>query len=401
MGIVSLIVVSLLDLLAVSKFIQSGLDLEQINQNYKTLVDHVDASLFLIHKDYSIIESNHRSREKTEKLFGQSILPGYDIRNYMPEPDRELFIKTFDKVLKGESFELDHKISFSNDIKRWYQMKIIPIKLADSAEVNTILFIIRNIEKEKNREESIKKNNKELLKVNAELDSFLYRSTHDLRAPLTSILGLVNVCQLEDGQSNLNEHLEMIKSSVLKLDNLIGDILDYSKNSNSEVKKVSVDFKAMIEEVFSTYSAMDFKNKISKEIKVENIQGFKSDPSRLKLIFNNLIANAYKYHNPDRESPYIQVRILKSEEGIELYVKDNGQGIDEEHQDKIFNIFFRAHFTSQGSGLGLYIVKEALEKIGGSIEVTSKVQKGSEFKICLPDLTELQDSKKILISSQD
>jgi len=84
-----------------------------------------------------------------------------------------------------------------------------------------------------------------------------------------------------------------------------------------------------------------------------------------------------------------------------LYVKDNGQGIDEEHQDKIFNIFFRAHFTSQGSGLGLYIVKEALEKIGGSIEVTSKVQKGSEFKICLPDLTELQDSKKILISSQD
>ena len=129
---------------------------------------------------------------------------------------------------------------------------------------------------------------------------------------------------------------------------------------------------------------MDYKSEIEKIIEIEPNINFRSDPARLKIILNNLVANAYKYHNYDKEDPFIKIVVKKWKDGVELFVEDNGKGIDPEHIDKIFDIFFRAHHGSQGSGLGLYIVQEAIGKLGGTIDVNSTLNQGTEFKINLP-----------------
>ena len=379
-----LLLVCLLAFVAISRFIKTSKDLSLINSNFKTLLDNIDASLFLIREDYSIIETNERARDRTGKLFGKEVEAGDDIRNMMPTQELMPFEKSFEKVLKGKSIEFNHKLGLCNSIPKWYKVKMIPIFDERTQQVNNVLFIIRDIDKEKKKEEAVERNNQELKKVNAELDSFLYRSTHDLRAPLTSILGLINVCKLENEPQIHQQHLDLIKTSVLRLDNLISDILDYSKNSNAEIKNEFIDFRKIVTEVFDTHKTMDYEEKIEKIIAVDPDLEFRSDYPRLTIILNNLVANAFKYHTPDKENAYIKVSVGALGEEVLINVEDNGQGIDPEHIDKIFDIFFRAHHGSQGSGLGLYIVNEAISKLNGTIEVLSTLHKGSKFQIRLP-----------------
>jgi signal transduction histidine kinase len=101
---------------------------------------------------------------------------------------------------------------------------------------------------------------------------------------------------------------------------------------------------------------------------------------------NNLISNAIRYYNPAVSRPYVEISILANSEHAEIIVRDNGIGIDEKYHDKIFDMFFRVSKKSVGSGLGLYIVKETIEKLDGEIGLTSEKDKGTEFKILIPNL---------------
>lgn len=255
---------------------------------------------------------------------------------------------------------------------------------------NRVAVMFMDITQRRQIEAAIKTKNEELLKINAELDRFVYSASHDLRAPIASLLGLVEVARLEKDSTGVNRLLDMQKRSLLKLDNFIHDIVNYSRNSRLELEIEPIEFTTMIEGIFEHLYFMDQFSHVDRRVNVPTKLEFSSDPKRISIILNNLISNALKYTDINKESPYVEVRVEKNESGITLCVADNGEGIDEEHHVKIFDMFYRATLNSSGSGIGLYIVNEIVQKMKGTITIESKKGEGSKFFVTLPNLNRQQ-----------
>lgn len=228
----------------------------------------------------------------------------------------------------------------------------------------------------------IEAHNQELRKLNAELDRFVYSASHDLRAPLTSILGLVGLSRID--KENTSSYIDLIEKSVRRLDGFINDIIDYSRNARMEVAAESVNFDSIIKDTFDSLQYLDLENKVSRKISITGDGEFISDRRRISIILTNLISNAIKYHNHYQSSPFVEVKVWKDADKALIQVIDNGTGISKEHHDKIFNMFYRGSTNNKGSGLGLYIVYETVQKLGGKISMSSEPGKGSSFEVTLP-----------------
>jgi PAS domain S-box-containing protein len=229
-----------------------------------------------------------------------------------------------------------------------------------------------------------KKVEEELKIRNTELDNFVYKVSHDLRAPLSSILGLVNLAKLPGNTDNPMDYIEIIGKKVRALDHFIGDVLSHSKNLKMEVCIGKVDLHKIIEQTFADLNYLQGAKEVSHTIKIEGIDFF-SDHWRISEIFRNLISNAIKYRQLYNDNPEIHVRVHVDNLRAEVSFSDNGIGIEEANLTKIFEMFYRATEQSDGSGIGLYIVKNAVEKLGGQITVASRVGQGTRFNILLPN----------------
>ncbi|HET7178611.1 MAG TPA: HAMP domain-containing sensor histidine kinase [Chryseosolibacter sp.] len=235
--------------------------------------------------------------------------------------------------------------------------------------------------------EEINAKNVRLEKTNAELDRFLYSTSHDLRSPLSSIKGLVNIARHETTDEKIQRYFSMMIDRVDKLDSFIKDIIDYSKNARTEIRQEHVDFNSLLAEVTDNLKYLEGAEAIRFETDVRVGSSIIADRNRLSVVLNNLMANAIKYHDPRKDTQWIDVCVTKSERSLKVTVSDNGLGIDPEHQQKIFDMFYRGTVQSKGSGLGLYIVKETISKMKGTIRVESTPGKGSAFLITLPVLS--------------
>jgi signal transduction histidine kinase len=176
-------------------------------------------------------------------------------------------------------------------------------------------------------------------------------------------------------------YLEMMRSSVNRMDAFIKEIVDLSRNSSQDVKPEKVDIKPLVTETFETLRYIPGAEKIDFSVDIIQSTEFYSDASRLRIILNNLIANAITYHNFSQEQPFIKVQVSVKNKFALIEVVDNGRGIKKEHQEKIFGMFYRASEDTKGSGLGLYIVKEAVAKLKGNIWLKSKWGAGTKFSI--------------------
>ena len=233
------------------------------------------------------------------------------------------------------------------------------------------------------RIKSVNKHNKMLKKLNTELDSFVYSTSHDLRAPLASMLGLINIAKLEPDHTRKNEYIGMMESSIKKLDSFIQDIIDYSRNARMPIEKEAFDLQVLIKEVFDELNFLEQSSKISKHLEVNGESQLFSDKRRLKVVLHNLVANAIKYFDPQKD-PFININVFNVNGMLKIEVEDNGIGIEKEHIGSIFNMFYRATEGSSGSGIGLYIVQETMEKMGGTIKVKSTNGVGAKFTLELP-----------------
>lgn len=247
--------------------------------------------------------------------------------------------------------------------------------------------IMRDITEQKKYENDLIHFNAELKKTNAELDRFVYSTSHDLRAPLKSMMGLIYMMgeDIDLENTDLHDRLKMLGNSVKKLDDFIEEILRYSRNSRMVLEKNEVDFRKMLEEIKRDH-------KFSEEIKgvqiVEEINSeeiFISDYNRLSIVLNNIFSNALKYRDFSKDASIVKITINADEKKARIVVEDNGIGITNENQEKIFDMFYRATTQASGSGIGLYIVKEALDKLGGTISVESELHYGTKFIIDVPN----------------
>jgi len=233
------------------------------------------------------------------------------------------------------------------------------------------------------RTNALRLSNEELSIRNNELDRFVYSTSHDLSAPLKSILGLITIAQMEKPSPEVNRYLELMRRSVLKLDSFIRDIISYSRNARLPIRKEPVSFSTLIESIWTDHQFTPHVDKIKFHLSNNIPSEFLSDETRLKIIFNNLISNAIKFHRPGQAS-FIRISADEFPDYVRFKVEDNGMGIPPALKDKIFDMFFRATETVQGSGLGLYILKETLSRLGGKVTVESTLGEGSTFTITLP-----------------
>ncbi|MEO1050010.1 MAG: MASE1 domain-containing protein [Bacteroidota bacterium] len=241
------------------------------------------------------------------------------------------------------------------------------------------------IQVRKKAEEKLKVSNAKLRKANVELDSFVYSVSHDLRAPIASVLGLLNLAKKENDEGMIRKYLDMLGKSAEQQDNFIKEILDLSRNSRLGLEKKEINFRDIVDEIFEQlrYSVSD-SDTIERKIEINQEKPFMGDQRRLKVIFNNLISNSIRYRNG--KDPIIEVKVDISQKAAKIKVKDNGMGIDKEHLPNVFNMFYRATDKNAGSGLGLYIVKETVEKLNGNIQLESDTETGTTVNLEIPEL---------------
>lgn len=232
----------------------------------------------------------------------------------------------------------------------------------------------------------VRQQNEALKKVNVELDRFVYSASHDLRSPLSSILGLINVAR-QDASGDKMAYMNMIEKSVLKLDSFISDIIDFSRNARLEIVTEQIDFNTLLKDVFDDLLFLENYKKIERIISIHSTKIFHGDKKRLRVILSNILANAIKHHYPEqRDKPSIEIEIVDTINGILIRIKDNGPGIEQKYLKDIFKMFFRATSRTSGSGLGLYIVQETVVKLNGTIDVLSKLGEGTTFTVKIPNV---------------
>lgn len=244
--------------------------------------------------------------------------------------------------------------------------------------------------------------NAELKRVNNDLDSFVYAASHDLKAPVSNIEGLLHTlmdAMPEDAAKDegVLQIIEMINKSISRFKSTIQDLTDITKiQKNFEEELEEVFLTDILENVQVNLSELITKSNAKIFVDIKDCPAIKFSRKNLNSILYNLISNAIKYRSPDRV-PEVKIKAVIYNEYILLKVTDNGLGMNPSDKDKIFSMFKRLHNHVEGSGVGLYIVKRILENSGGKIEVESQPDKGSVFKVYfkLQDLKELEKQEEI------
>ena len=230
-----------------------------------------------------------------------------------------------------------------------------------------------------------KQNLLELQKVNFELDNFVYHASHDLRSPLRSILGLINILRIETNEKHKENVVDMIEGSIKRLDNLVMDLLSMSRNNRINDSHVAINFMNEINYSFTNFYHVADTQDLHISTQVNHRFPFMSDVTRIRIILNNLISNAIKYRSYKRERSFIHINICVTEKEATFAIEDNGEGIPSSKLSSVFDMFVRASENSEGSGLGLYIVKNVLEKLKGTITIDSEENVGTKFVVTIPN----------------
>lgn len=234
----------------------------------------------------------------------------------------------------------------------------------------------------------LREKNESLEKALKELDHFVYSVSHDLRAPLASILGIVNLAKIEIKDATSLEYFDMIKSMVDKLDTFLHQVIDYYYGNRNNTSDDEINFNQLVEGITEGYLYDPATRDVSLDIQLDSDGSkFISNEVKLKIILGNLISNAIKYQKENNDDQKVDIHIEVKNGAADITIRDNGVGISEEMKEKVFEMFYRASHKSLGSGLGLYIVKESVESLGGTIDLNSLQGEGTTISIHLPALS--------------
>lgn len=285
-------------------------------------------------------------------------------------------------LAKQKPYQNEFRLLTKNGVYKWFQDS--GVFKQDEAGKTILIGTLIDINERKKAEAELELKNKQLAKTNEELDRFVYSASHDMRAPLSSLLGLIHLSEKTDRPEEVSLFLQMMKDRIKTMEGFIKEVTDYSRNTRLDLLPTPIKLEPLVREVVQNLAYSVVNKKVRIEVQIDPALEISTDPNRLKVIVNNLVSNAYKYHRFDQPDPFIIISALTKGNHVLMTVKDNGTGISKEHHARIFDMFYRASESSEGSGLGLYIVKETLDKLEGSISVQSTAGEGAEFIVTLP-----------------
>ncbi|HLP12460.1 MAG TPA: PAS domain S-box protein [Flavobacteriales bacterium] len=239
--------------------------------------------------------------------------------------------------------------------------------------------IIQDVTRTKVLEETLQASNKEL-------ETYIYKASHDLRAPITSILGLTHVSKYEVKQKKALEYIEKIENTAQKLDETIKDLVQSMTIKDTNQFNDKIDFESLINETVSKYELRKEYASIRIRPNLVNKRSFVSNKFIMESLFQNLVENAIKYQKQDCDHSFLNIQVKDSAKGVEVKFEDNGIGMDPDSQARAFDMYYRGTGQASGTGLGLYLVKTGVEKLGGTIHIQSTVDKGTTMTLNLPCL---------------
>lgn len=300
-----------------------------------------------------------------------------------PEDLPELHRKINDHFVDHKPYQNESRRLHKNGSYRWIYDSGLS-RLDEKGNVEVVVGSIIDITERKSAELTIHDQNEWLKKTNQELDRLVHNASHDLRSPLSSVLGLLTIAEHAGSKDEIYAYHDMIRNRVKKLDAFVTEVLAYSRNSNNEVVKSPMSFTMLLSEIVEELKYADAKVTINIADALSAELTLVTDRSRLKTVISNLIGNSIKYCDPHKDEPFIRVTASVENDECTIAVHDNGIGIHPQHQDKVFEMFYRATENSSGSGLGLFITKEIVEKLGGKIKMESAPRVGTSVYVHLP-----------------
>lgn len=285
------------------------------------------------------------------------------------------FVLVLMTALISSDLHLGDAPAYSKDqVRRELALNIIGSAIATMLEVIFIMMVSNAIDEE-------------LVKTNGELDRFVYSVSHDLRSPLLSIRGLSALMKDEESTGSKNmQYLNLIDKSINNLDDTIREILAYSRNARLEIDESEFDLRLLINDIFDE---LRFSAEINYQF-ISNVNlplNIRSDRARMETVLRNVIGNAIKYRRLDIPDPYVSVQFHIQGNQYHFTIADNGVGIAKENINKVFEMFYRGVSSVSGTGLGLYICKEIMDKFRGKIHLESESGNGTTVKLMFPQMS--------------
>lgn len=232
--------------------------------------------------------------------------------------------------------------------------------------------------------QNLHEKNDQLKSAYEELAYFTYSAAHNLTGPVATLKGLLDLIKNEPEKTA--EYLDYTSQTLESMSGHLANVISFNKNKVEEIKPRIIDFEKLISTSIKEVELVPGRNAIDIQTHVVQKGEFVSDYSRISLIFSNIILNAIKFVDNRKTENLLKISVAANSESASVEIEDNGIGISEENLPRIFDIFFREATGQVGSGIGLYIVKQALERIKGEIEVGSEKGAFTRFHIKLPAL---------------
>ncbi len=288
--------------------------------------------------------------------------------------------------LNRQRFKANQQLSEQNDEINQKQEQIMSMN--ESLKQSQVKLNAANSQLKKlneGLESTVKERTNKLQKTNEELDTFLYQSSHALRRPISQVKGLVHLARIEQDGQEVDSIYNKLDQTAESMDVMIHKLIKASEINFVKNHRQTIDFSQIVGTVWSKYTEQQNHNPICLELEVDPGITYNADPMLVSIILENLIENAIDYHmqTPQKQS-LIEISVRKASGNIQIEVFDNGKGIPEETKNDIFNMFVVGHHSAKGFGLGLYLVKKAVDKLNGSISVESSKGHFTKFTIFLP-----------------
>ncbi len=315
--------------------------------------------------------------------YKQDVLIGQHITQVFPKRQHRLLESIIESVEEGESIR--NRRSYLH-VRRKRNLPVsLNFTFIESDHAFKYILIARDQRQYTKATDALKQKNEEL-------KTLIYRASHDLKGPLASIKGLFNLLKDEPGDAEtLKYYLKLIEKSVDKLEDTLSGLLEVGLSAKKQLQYTSFNVRESLEEIIERFEGYPGREHVIIHLTSNNDISLCTEQKIFQSIFQNLIENGIKYRKPKQNDAVTKISVRRYKRGIKVKVKDNGLGMDRNLQKRAFDMFYRGHEHSEGSGLGLFIVKNNAEKLGGEINLKSSLNMGTEIWVYLPDMQEVNN----------
>ena len=337
---------------------------------FKELVEKSEDIIIVTDCDFNIQYIS--SSVTTVFGFEPSSVVGRNIFEYIEQDKVAPWRELLRQVTSSCSDEISVKIGGQ---KRYFDVHVA--NLLDSDSVQGVVVKLHDVTRKKLRE-------RDLIRSNEHLDQVIYKTTHDLKAPLTSALGLIQIAEQSEGEER-TRYIQLIKKRLLSLDAYIEEMNNFFRIEKLALQREQINLSNILQDAQESLMNLAASTNVKVQMHLDEGMPWYSDTLRVKTIVTNIFSNAIKYQDLQKQNPFVKIATRVNPEFCEITIADNGIGIEEEYQEKVFDLFFRATDQSNGTGLGLFIVRDTIQRLNGTISVKSVVGQGTTFFIRIPN----------------